>query len=192
MAVQNRLIKGDARSRTKHSRLLKNKLSPAPEKDVQPPVFENDIRDQPAMPVAESSQQLKQKKYRQAVEVEQALSHHFGPRKPVLEITLKLTTALRGKRQQDGLAEGGYMFRLEVLKTSPDLKLAGFQLGPWKAENLEMEPGAIFLHPPLWAGFQAKTGTVKGRLLLKDMTRHRLVDLPWKTEAVVPGPEPMP
>ncbi len=200
MALQNRATKSNVRSRARHTRLLKNKLSPGDstaEKDITgdnigmkgtlSAVPETEGRT--ANVVTGGPAGLKIKRSRQAVEVEQDLSHSFGPNKPILEITLKLTTALRGQRKHEGLVENGYLFRLEVVHVSPDLKLAGFQLGPWSAQGLDLDQGAIYIHPPLWAGFQARSGPIKGRVLLQDLTRHRLVDLPWKTEALVPGPE---
>jgi hypothetical protein len=120
----------------------------------------------------------------------QTLVQRRAPGQPLLVAELKLSTALRGSRKVDGLTEAAYLFRLEVVKTSAHLKLEGFSLGPWQAERLDLEGGNIFVAEPLWAGFQALTGKLGGRIRFTDTARQCVLDFPWHTEALVPGPEP--
>jgi hypothetical protein len=83
------------------------------------------------------------------------------------------------------------LFRLEVVKTSAGIKLEGFSLGPWHANGLDLEGGNIFVAEPLWTGFQVIAGKIRGRIRFVDHVRQCVLDLPWATEALVPGPEPL-
>jgi hypothetical protein len=127
---------------------------------------------------------------RTSLVVAQVLVHRRGPGKPLLVAELKLSTALRGNRKTDALVETAYLFRLEIVKTSAAIKLEGFSLGPWRAEGLDLEGGNIFVAEPLWTGFQPVAGKVHGRIRFADTVRQCVLDLPWNTEALVPGPEP--
>ncbi len=122
--------------------------------------------------------------------VEQRLVHSYGLGQPMVTLKLRLSTAVRGQRNQEGCIEVGYLFRLEVLQASPAIQVEGFSLGPWRAERVSMDVGNIFVADPLWAAFQAHTGRIHGRILLLDVKRKCVLDLPWETEALVPGPEP--
>lgn len=128
---------------------------------------------------------------RSSLVLAQTLVQRLGIGRPWAVVELKITTALRGTRQVEGLTETAYLFRLEVVKTSPGVKLEGFNLGPWRAEGLDLEAGNIFVAEPLWTGFQAQAGKLRGRIRLADTVRQSLLDCPWVTEALVPGPEPI-
>jgi len=136
-------------------------------------------------------EKLQIKKIRDGLIVEQNVTYTPGPKKPIMHMYCRLSTAVRGVRKSDGLIERAFLLRLELLKLSPNLKVAGFQLGPWQATDLDMDIGSIFLTPPLWTGFKADAGAIAGRLLLKDLNRHRMIDIPWKTNVVMPGVEPI-
>jgi hypothetical protein len=125
-----------------------------------------------------------------SLRVEQRLVYRPGLGRAWVTVELRLTTALRGLRKIDAYTEAGYLFRLEVLKISPGIKVEGFSLGPWRTERLGMERGNIFVADPLWTGFQAAAGNIRGRIFLVDAKRKCVLDLPWNTEALVPGPEP--
>jgi len=120
----------------------------------------------------------------------QTLVARRGAGQTLLNVELKLSTAQRGSRKADGLTESAYLFRLEMVKTSPGIQLEGFSLGPWRAESLDLEGGSIFVAEPLWTGFAPLTGKVRGRIRFADTVRQCVLDLPWNTEALVPGPEP--
>ena len=127
---------------------------------------------------------------RTSLVMSQTLVQRRGPGQPLLVVELKLSTALRGSRKADALTETAYLFRLEVVKTSAAVKLEGFSLGPWQAEGLDLEAGNIFVAEALWTGFQPLTGKIRGRIRLADARQQCVLDLPWNTEALVPGPEP--
>jgi len=129
------------------------------------------------------------KKFRDGLIVEQTLQYTPGKGKPIVYAQIRLTTVLRGKRKNDGLTEAAYLLRLEVLTTSEAARVEGIHLGPWQLNDLNLEAGSIFIAEPLWAGFQPRFGQIKGRFFLGDTVRNQLLDLPLKTEAVVPGPE---
>jgi hypothetical protein len=128
---------------------------------------------------------------RTSLVVLQTLVQRLGQGRPLMVVKLKLSTALRGARKVDGLSEAAYLFRLEVVKTSGAVKLEGFNLGPWRAEGLDLEGENIFVAEPLWTGFQSQTGKLKGRIRFADTLRQVVLDVPWATEAIVPGPEPL-
>jgi hypothetical protein len=96
---------------------------------------------------------------------------------------------LRGKRRNDGLTEAAYLLRIEVLASSEAVRVEGICLGPWQLNDLKLESGSVYICHPLWAGFSPQSGPVKGRILIGDTVRNRLLDLPFQTEAVIPGPE---
>lgn len=154
--------------------------SPTPEPAVRPNL---------AAP-AEGVQPWKVQRARQTIRIEQELAHRPGPGKPIVSLTLRLTTACRGRRKQDGLTQAAYLLRLEVLAGSEGARLEGCKLGPWNLSGLELEPGSLYIAEPLWTGFQPSGGRWRGRVLIGDRPRHRLLDLPWETEALVPGAEP--
>lgn len=129
---------------------------------------------------------------RTSLQLEQTLSYAPGMGRDGASVSVRLTTACRGQRKPDGLVQVGYLLRLEVLSLSPGLHLEGFSLGPWQAEGLSLEAGAIVTPDPVWASFQSATGTLQGRLRVEDTLRRRLLDLPWRTVGLVPGPEPFP
>lgn len=194
MATQsNRFKKSDTRSREKHTRLLKSKLEAneeenVPEKGDQPDnktIMRNDKDSD-----LKKEKRLLVKKTRGGLLVEQVLEYSDGMKRPILDVTIRLTTANRGKRKENGLVESAYLLRLEVIKAAPNVKVEGFQLGPWNGDGLNLDQGGLIVCDPLWTGFQPKSTEIKGRLLLKDTSRKRLVDLPWKTEAVIPGADP--
>lgn len=133
---------------------------------------------------------LKIKKIRNGLIVEQNVTYTPGANKPVFQVDCRLTTAVRGLKQNDDLTESAYLLRLEMIKLSPNLKVAGFQLGPWQVTALDLDKGSIYLAQPFWSGFQPVAGLVSARLLITDLSRHRLVDLPWQTHAVCPGADP--
>jgi hypothetical protein len=145
----------------------------------------------PPVPAAEAALLWKVQRTRQAVRIEQELVYHPGPSKPLVTLTLRLTTACRGRRKQDGLVQAAYLLRLEVLAASEGARLEGFKLGPWNFSDLDLEAGSIHVTEPLWTGFQPASGRWRGRVLIGDRPRHRLLDLPWDTEALVPGAEPL-
>jgi hypothetical protein len=123
---------------------------------------------------------------------EQTLEYKAGPGRPVIQAVLRLSTAVKGQRQADGVTQAGYWLRLEIVRLSEGVRLAGFSLGPWQAEKLNLEKGSIALPDPVWSAFRPRTGKIAGRVLLADGARQRLLDLPWHTEGIVPGPEPFP
>jgi len=124
--------------------------------------------------------------------VEQVLQHRPGPGKPLASVELRLTTALRGQRRQDGLIQAAYLLRLEILNLSPGARVEGFSLGPWRSEGLALEVGSIAVPEPFWSAFQPRSGHAYGRLLLADTPRNRLLDFPWAVEGILPSPEPFP
>ncbi len=128
---------------------------------------------------------------RHAVTVETTLNFSRGGDGPSISLALRLTTALRGQRRQNGVEEAAYLLRLELLQGTPGVKLEGFSLGPWQADGLNLEPGSILVPEPIWAGFAPGLQTTRGRVLLADGSRNRLLDLPWRVTAVVPGTEPL-
>lgn len=130
------------------------------------------------------------KKYRDGVILEQMVQYVPGKGKPIVHARVRLTTAIRGKRKQDGLIEAAYLLRLEVLETSQAVRVEGLQLGPWQMQDLNLETGSLYLAAPLWTGFQPYFGPVKARVIIGDVARNRLLDLPLKITAVIPGPEP--
>lgn len=129
---------------------------------------------------------------RTSLQLEQTLTYAPGTGRDGASVEVKLTTACRGQRKQDGLVQVGYLMRLEVVTLSPGLRVEGFSLGPWQAEGLCLEAGAIVTPDPVWAAFQPATGALRGRLRVADTIRRRLLDLPWRTMGLVPGPEPFP
>jgi hypothetical protein len=130
------------------------------------------------------------KKKRNSLAVEQVVQYSGKKGCPVVSAEIRLTTAWRGQRKHDGMSETGYLMRLEILGTSGEAKVEGFSLGPWQVDNLKLETGSIYISEPIWAGFQPFAGVITGRLLINDTERNQLLDLPWKTEGIVPGPEP--
>jgi hypothetical protein len=129
---------------------------------------------------------------RTLLQLEQTLSCVPAPGQARVTVTLRLTTACRGQRKTDGMVQAGFLMRLEVLSLSAGARVEGFSLGPWQAEGLSLETGSIVTPEPIWAAFQPRSGVLQGRLLLADLTRHRVLDLPWRTEGLVPGPEAFP
>lgn len=144
----------------------------------------------PAVPAAEPAPVWKVQRTRQTIQIEQEIAYRPGPGKPLVTLTVRLTTACRGRRKQDGLAQTAYLLRLEVKDASEGARLEGFKLGPWDFSDLELEAGSIHVAEPLWAAFQPASGRRRGRMLIGDRPRHRLLDLPWETEALFPGAEP--
>ncbi len=130
------------------------------------------------------------KKKRNSLTIEQVVQYSGKRGCPVVNAEIRLTTAWQGQRKQDGLSETAYLMRLEILSLSGEAKVEGFSLGPWQVDNLKLETGSIYIAEPIWAGFQPFSGTITGRLLINDTERNQLLDLPWQTESVVPGPEP--
>lgn len=122
--------------------------------------------------------------------VEQTVEYHPGRGGPVLSAEVRLTTAVRGKRKQDGVSLAAYLLRLEVLRLSPGLRVAGISLGPWQASEVELERGSILEPDLIWSAFQPGHGPARGRLLLDDSAQNRVLDLPWRTEGILPGSEP--
>lgn len=139
----------------------------------------------PSLPVR------KVKKGHQSLTVEQTLQFSSGKGKPIISAEIRLTTALRGKRKTDGLSEAAYLLRLEVLSASEAVKIEGLRLGPWQLQDLQLEAGTLHVASPVWAGFLPSQGVARGRILLGDTLRNRLLDLPLETEAITPGPEAM-
>lgn len=183
-------------SRESQTKILKEKLEPEQSDKQESSGNEEtaapDKRSKNTEPTkqTETLPSLSSKKIRGGVIVEQVLTYSPGKNKPVVELKIKLTTALRGKRKRDGLSESAYLLRMEVLGASEGTKVEGFQLGPWNGEKLNLDKGGIIVCEPVWTGFQPFTGSVKGRIILHDTQRHRLIDLPWSTEGTTPGAEP--
>lgn len=164
-------------------------MSALPKRSSFPQV--SPVADDPLLAaLAGDSPDRRVKRGRNLCTIEQELRQSAGLGQPMASVRLRLTTACRGSRKLDGLQETAYLLRLEVLELSRSVRLEGFSLGPWSAENLKLEPGAIFLAEPLWTSFPPRTGILEGRLLLEEVEHNRLLDLPWPTEAVVPGSEP--
>ncbi|MBN1595552.1 hypothetical protein JW933_06465 [candidate division FCPU426 bacterium] len=130
------------------------------------------------------------KRIRDGVTVEQTVQYLPAKGKPAVFATVRLTTSMRGKRKTDGLAEAAYLLRLEVMAASEAVRLEGLRLGPWQLHDLSLETHGLLVTEPLWTGFQPLYGPIKGRLILGDTLRNRLLDLPFHTEATIPGPEP--
>ena len=130
------------------------------------------------------------KKKRNSIMVEQVVQYSGKKGCPVVNAEIRLTTAWRGQRKADGLSETAYLMRLEILSLSGEAKVEGFSLGPWQVDSLKLELGSIYIAEPIWAGFQPFSGPITGRLLINDTERNQLLDLPWQTEGIVPGPEP--
>lgn len=130
------------------------------------------------------------KKFREGIIIEQSVEYVAGKGKPVICAKIRLTTALRGKRKTDGLIEGAYILRLEVLAGSRAVKVEGLRLGPWQIDDMQLETGSVYLAEPIWAGFQPVSGSCNGRIHIGDVDLKRLLDLPLNTVAVLPGPEP--
>ncbi|MEW6516133.1 MAG: hypothetical protein AB1439_04425 [candidate division FCPU426 bacterium] len=143
----------------------------------------------PQTPPAGEAPVWKVQRTRNSIRVEQEVSYHPGAGQPLVSLVLGLTTACRGRRKQDGLTQLAYVLRLEVLSASEGARLEGFKLGPWSAEDLGLETGSIHVAEPVWAAFQPASGRCHGRLLIGDRPRRRLLDLPWASEALVPGAE---
>lgn len=142
------------------------------------------------VPAKEPAPLWKVQRTRQTVRIDQELTYHPGPGKPLVSLSLRLTTACRGRRKQDGLVQTAYLLRLEVLAASEGARLEGCKLGLWHLSELDLEPGSVHVAEPVWAAFQPASGRWRGRVLIGDRPRHRLLDLPWDTEALVPGSEP--
>jgi hypothetical protein len=130
---------------------------------------------------------IKITKIGQSLIATQTVVYSEGQARPQLEARLRLTTAFNGKRKQDGLVEIAYLLRLEVLACSSAIRVEGLKLGPWQFSDLKLEAGGIYLAKPVWTAFQPHSGAVNGRVYLGDCKRHRLIDLPFKTEAIIPG-----
>jgi hypothetical protein len=106
---------------------------------------------------------------------------------PWVSLELGLTTALRGRRVLEGLTQGAYLLRLEILNSTPGLRLSGFSLGPWHKAGLDLEVGNMVVADPLWFGFAPVQKRVRGRLRLYDSKNKNIMEAPWSVEALVPG-----
>jgi hypothetical protein len=124
--------------------------------------------------------------------VEQSLEYTPTQGHPAVRVELRLTTAIRGLRKQDGLTQAAYLLRLEIIQLSSGMQVAGFSLGPWGTGELGLERGSQAVPEPLWTAFQPQSGHVHGRVQVADLGRNRILDLPWRTEGILPGPEPFP
>lgn len=124
--------------------------------------------------------------------VEQTVSHAPASGRPAVEIRLRLSTAVRGSRKENGLTQAAYLLRLELLGRRDGLSVEGFTLGPWRADDLRLETGSIHLAEALWSAFSPRQGKLRGRLRIREAGRNRTWDLPWPTEGLAPGPEPFP
>ncbi|MCD4812230.1 hypothetical protein K8S19_00835 [bacterium] len=129
------------------------------------------------------------KKIRDGMIVEQTVAYNPGKGKPIIYVRFRLTTAVRGKKKQDFMQTAAYLLRLEILDASEGAVVEGLFLGPWQITGLVLEPGAIHIAEPLWAGFQARQGENKGRIYLGDTVRNRVLDIPIKVSVVIPGPD---
>jgi hypothetical protein len=130
-------------------------------------------------------------KSKTVVTLEQTVVYNPGKGRPIINVQLRLTTAIAGQRKQDGLAETAYLLRLEVVAAGGRAQVEGYCLGPWHAENQHWEAGSIYISQPFWASFQPQAGLLKGRIYIYDIERNRLLDLPWKTEGIFPGIKPL-
>lgn len=128
---------------------------------------------------------------RSHVTVQQELQYS-RKREAMVSARIRLTTAVRGRRSQAGCSQAGYVLRLEVLSLTPGARVEGFTLGLWHVQNLALEAGSVVCPDIIWAGFQPTSALLQGRFLIADDLKHRLLDLPWKTQGIIPGIEPFP
>ena len=128
------------------------------------------------------------KNTKKSLTLKQKISYIPRPGQVWLEVEFYLTTAYYVSRKKDSrLNEIAYMLRLEILNISKGVRWVGFNLGPWQVEDLNLEKGSIFFAEPLWLAFRPACEVRKGRCLLLDIYKNRLLDLPWETKIFVPG-----
>jgi hypothetical protein len=130
------------------------------------------------------------KKIRDGIISEQSVEYVAGKGKPIIFAKIKMTTVLRGKRKNDGLIEGAYLLRIEVLDISRAARVEGLRLGPWQVDGMQLETGSVYLAEPIWTVFQPETLECTARIHIGDVDRKRLLDLPLHTQAMLPGAEP--
>jgi hypothetical protein len=104
----------------------------------------------------------------------------------------KVSSAVRGERQTGNLREVGYLLRMEALDHSEGIHLAGFQIGPWSEQKINLEKGGLLLPNPLWFGFEPTIVETTGRLFLEDEDHQEIFNIPWTLVAILPGEQPLP
>jgi hypothetical protein len=145
----------------------------------------------PPYPRVESEKPKVVRQGRHRLLVEHRLKYLPGLGQPFLEFIFRVSSAWKEPIHADGRKGGGYLFRLEVAYCSPGVKISGVAVGPWRAENLDLSSGSIWVPEPIAALFSPFAGPVSGRILVENMRRHERLDLPCLLRVIVPGPDPL-